>query len=139
MLVAVCSNPAEDRASPRKLSNNRAGVRLNRSRTSQSDPFGRVQAESFWNSFRRDWAVARFQSVPAFPPRRASMGPRSFADVRSEPHPRAEKCGMIPLALQFVVLITLAELPDTAAHGRNSVGSRRPVSQSSIPWATRAR
>ena len=76
-----------------------AELRLNRSRTSWSDPFGRVPVEPFWNSFRRDLAVARLQSVPAFLPRHASTGPRSSGDVRSEPQPRAEKWGMTPLFL----------------------------------------
>lgn len=76
-----------------------AGLRLNRSHTSRSDPFGRVPAEPFWNSFRRDVTIARLQSVPAILPRRASTGPRFSGDIRSEPQPRAEICRMTSLFL----------------------------------------
>ena len=53
---------------------------------------GRVPAEPFWNSFSRDWTVARFQSVPAFLPRRASMEPCASGNVRYKPQLRGENC-----------------------------------------------
>ena len=42
---------------------------------------GASRRKSFRNSFRRDWSIARLQSVPAFLPGRALVGPRSFSKV----------------------------------------------------------
>jgi hypothetical protein len=41
-------------------------------------PLRKRRAEPFWNSFSCDLTIAGLQSVPAFLPRRVSLGPRSF-------------------------------------------------------------
>src|SRR5438105_15313790 len=58
---------------------------LSHSLAFRSDPSGLRRAEAFWNSFSRGFPTAELQSVPAFPLAEASVGPRSFGKVRSEP------------------------------------------------------
>ena len=56
----------------------------------RSDPSGLRRVEAFWNSFSRGHTTAVLQSVPVFPLASASVGPRSFGKVRSEPRQAVE-------------------------------------------------
>ena len=56
-----------------------------RSQTSLSDPLGRRRVETFWNSRGQGLAILVSWSVPAFLPRRISVGPRFSGKVREEP------------------------------------------------------
>ena len=68
-----------------------------------SDPSGLQRVETFWNSFSRGHTTAVLQSVPAFPLTSASVGPRSFGKVRSEPRQAAGKleCTRFPCVHLF--------------------------------------
>src|SRR6266850_8228758 len=57
-----------------------------------SDPSGFSRVETFWNSLGYDRS-RRPRSVPAFLPRRISVGPRFSDKVREEPQRRERKWG----------------------------------------------
>jgi hypothetical protein len=65
---------------------NCAGLRLSRSRVSRSDQLGSAERQP-------SEIPSRTRSVSAFHLSGPSTGPRSSADVRSEPQPRAKMQG----------------------------------------------